>query len=183
MRSDHPQNTNGMGADLCSRTMKVPYRIYPDSFGSYIYSAALDISLALPVPHSPRTRRFEVIIDSGAARCMFHADIGRYLGLDMTSGRLERTQGIGGSEDTWIHQVVLYIPGGPVHIHAAFKENLPLAGLLGMNGFSSILQLRSFLRLLHAYWNGLRSRLQAAKSDRLESAVSFAVLALQFPPR
>jgi hypothetical protein len=120
---------------LSSPKVKIDYRIYPDNFGSYIYSAALDVSLALPVAHAPRTKRFEAIIDSGATRCMFHADIGRFLGLDIKTGQRERTQGIGGSEETWIHQIFLYLPGGPVSIYAAFKENLPLAGLLGMNGF------------------------------------------------
>lgn len=66
---------------------------------------------------------------------MFHADIGRFLGLDIKSGHLERTLGIGGSEEAWIHRIRLHVPGGPVEIHAAFKENLPVAGLLGMNGF------------------------------------------------
>jgi len=115
--------------------MKVPYGVYPDSFGSHIYSATFGVSLAMPVRHSLRTKRFEAIIDSGETRCMFHADIGRFLGLDLTAGHRERTQGIGGPEETWIHQVSLFIPGGPVTIFAAFKENLPVAGLLGMNGF------------------------------------------------
>jgi hypothetical protein len=66
---------------------------------------------------------------------MFHADFARHLGLDLKAGHLESTQGIGGSADAWVHQVCLYIPGGPVNIHASFKEGLPVAGLLGMNGF------------------------------------------------
>jgi hypothetical protein len=66
---------------------------------------------------------------------MFHADIGKHLGLDICSGHLESTQGIGGSTDVWVHQICLYLPGGAVNVHAAFKENLPVAGLLGMNGF------------------------------------------------
>jgi hypothetical protein len=31
--------------------------------------------------------------------------------------------------------VALYLPGGPITIHASFKEGLPVGGLLGMNGF------------------------------------------------
>lgn len=95
----------------------------------------LNVSVALPLPNAPRTKRFEALIDSGAGRCMFHADIGRFLGLDIRAGQLERTLGIGGSEESWIHRIRLYIPGGAVDIHASFKENLPVAGLLGMNGF------------------------------------------------
>jgi len=66
---------------------------------------------------------------------MFHSDIGRFLGLNIESGEKESTQGIGGLSDVYLHDIVLFIPGGPVTIKAAFKENLPIAALLGMNGF------------------------------------------------
>ena len=66
---------------------------------------------------------------------MFHSNIGRFLGLDIESGEKEVTQGIGGLSDTYLHDIALYIPGGPVTIKAAFKEDLPIAALLGMNGF------------------------------------------------
>lgn len=95
----------------------------------------LDVSVALTNPGAPRTKRFEAIIDSGATRCMFHSDIGRFLGIDLRSGEKEITQGIGGLSDTYLHDILLYIPGGPVTIKAAFKEDLPIAALLGMNGF------------------------------------------------
>jgi hypothetical protein len=91
--------------------------------------------MALPHPGAPRTKRFEAIIDSGATRCLFHADIARHIGLDLTSGQIEITNGISGQEETWLHEVMLYVPGGPVKIKAGFKEGLPIAGLLGMHGF------------------------------------------------
>jgi len=115
--------------------VKIPYRVFPDQFGSYVYSVRLRVNVALPNPGSPRTRQFEAIIDSGASRCVFHSNIGRFLGLDIESGEKEITQGIGGPSDTYLHDIVLYIPGGPVTIKAAFKEDLPIAALLGMNGF------------------------------------------------
>lgn len=115
--------------------MNIAYKIQPDKFGSSVYTVMLGISIALPKANAPRTKRFEAIIDSGATRCMFHADIGRFIGLDIKAGSPETTQGISGSEDTWVHPIMLYIPGAPVIIHAAFTEKLPVAGLLGMNGF------------------------------------------------
>jgi len=45
------------------------------------------------------------------------------------------TSGISGPRETWVHPITLYIPGGATTIHAAFMENLPIGGLLGMNGF------------------------------------------------
>jgi hypothetical protein len=93
------------------------------------------VSLALPLPNAPGSERIEALIDSGLTRCLFHADIGRYLGLDVAAGTKEETLGISGLDITYLHDVVLYIPGGAVMINAGFKENLPLAGLLGMHGF------------------------------------------------
>jgi hypothetical protein len=112
-----------------------PYRTFPDEFGAHLFSAVLRVQIALDIPNAPRTRRFEAIIDSGATRCIFHAGIAEFLGIDVRSGDCELTNGIGGEEEVWIHPVTLYIPRGPVHIRAGFKENLPLAGLLGMSGF------------------------------------------------
>ncbi len=66
---------------------------------------------------------------------MFSADLASFLGLDLKSGTLELTNGIGGEEKTYLHDVHLYIPGGFVKIKAGFKEKLPVAGLLGMYGF------------------------------------------------
>ncbi len=53
----------------------------------------------------------------------------------MSSGVREITNGIGGPEEVWLHDVHLYIPGGMVRIKAGFKDNLPLSGLLGTSGF------------------------------------------------
>jgi len=66
---------------------------------------------------------------------MFHADIARHMSIDLTKCPTEKTVGIGGDEMTFLHDVKLFVPGGPVIITAAFKEKLPIAGLLGMNGF------------------------------------------------
>ncbi len=107
--------------------MLVPYKVLPDQYGSFIYSAALGVNLALPQPNAPRTKRFEAIIDSGASRCLFHASIATYLGLDLKSGVMENCNGIGGQQKTWIHDVTLYIPGGTVVIKAGFTETLPAA--------------------------------------------------------
>lgn len=91
--------------------------------------------MALPISNAPRTKRFEAIIDSGATRCLFHADFASAIGLTLRSGTPEVTNGIGGPETVWLHDIALHIPGGPVNVRAAFKENLPIGGLLGMSGF------------------------------------------------
>jgi hypothetical protein len=100
-----------------------------------MYSAVLRVQAALPSQNAPRTKRFEAIIDSGATRCLFHASLATYLGIDVKTGVREVTNGIGGQEEVWLHDVMLYVPGGPVRIRAGFKENLPVGGLLGTVGF------------------------------------------------
>jgi hypothetical protein len=115
--------------------VNIPYRVFPDRFGGYLYSVSLEVSISLPDPGSPRTRQFEAIIDSGASRCVFHGDIGRLLGLDIRTGVCENAHGIGGLTDTYLHDISLHLPGGPVTVKAAFKDDLPVAALLGMNGF------------------------------------------------
>jgi Aspartyl protease len=118
--------------------VKIAYKAFPDSFGppdSHLYSAMLSVQVALAVPNAPRTKRFEAIIDSGATRTLLHSDFASHLGLDVKSGEVEITQGIGGSEATYLHEIALYLPGGPVTTKVGFKDKLPVAGLLGMSGF------------------------------------------------
>jgi hypothetical protein len=114
---------------------KIPYKIGPLRGGGVSATAMLNVSLALPTKNAPRTKRFEAVIDSGATRCIFHADIGRFVGLEVEKGSMEETLGINGVSRTYLHDILLYAPGGIISIRAGFSEDLPIAGLLGMNGF------------------------------------------------
>ena len=100
-----------------------------------MYSAVLPVQIARAAPGAPRTRRIETVIDSGAGRCVFHAAFAYEIGLDLKAGDREVLHGIGGPEETWVHDIVLHTFAGSISIRAGFKEDLPLAGLLGMNGF------------------------------------------------
>ncbi len=75
------------------------------------------------------------MIDSGASGCLFHGSIGRAIGLDIGKGTLITTLGIGGPLDVYLHDITLYIPGGPVITKAGFCDNASVAGLLGIAGF------------------------------------------------
>jgi hypothetical protein len=113
----------------------IPYKVFPDPQGRPGYVALLNVQLALPALNSPRTKRFEAVIDSGATRCLFHADIAKHLGIDLKACPSYDTQGIDGPTPVYIHDVTLYIPGGPMQTSVGFKTDLPVAGLLGMSGF------------------------------------------------
>lgn len=109
--------------------------MFPDSTGTFIYTANLQVHLSLDQPNAPRTRRLECVIDSGASRCVFDWKIAESLGIERSACVPQPITGIGGSDTAYLHPIQLYVPGGPVLIQAAFKERLPLLGLLGMNGF------------------------------------------------
>ena len=117
-------------------SLRLPYKKYPASLGhGFYYVAVLPVNIGLPAKNSPRSKRFEAIIDSGATCCQFQAAIGKAMGFDIESGEVEETLGINGVNKIYMHDVSLYVPGGVVTIRAAFSYELPVLGLLGMEGF------------------------------------------------
>jgi hypothetical protein len=118
-------------------SLKVPYKKYPAPTiqGGFYYAASIPVSIALPKKNAPRSKRFDAIIDSGASNCLFHASIGRAIGLDIEKGEPTQTLAVTGPSNIFLHDVTLYIPGGPVTVRAGFCDHLPIAGLLGMTGF------------------------------------------------
>lgn len=116
-------------------TFRLPYKKFPLLDGGESFSAVANVNLALPIKNAPRSKRFEAIIDSGPSRCMFHGSIGRAIGLEIEKGQPEDTTGINGPSVNYFHSVNLYAPGGVLAIRAGFSDDLPIAGLLGMNGF------------------------------------------------
>ncbi|HET8826757.1 MAG TPA: hypothetical protein VFM77_16570 [Terriglobales bacterium] len=140
-RSDHRKDSHGLGPSLrvnirvSIEADQNSLSVFPNQFGADGYFVTLNVQLSLITPNSPRTKRFEAIIDSGATRCLFDWSIGDFLGIDRSKCKVEKTSGIGGIEQVYVHEVLLHIPGGAVTITAGFKEKLPVAGLLGMTGF------------------------------------------------
>jgi len=117
-------------------SVKLPYKKFPDGKGGFDSFAVVPVNIARPEPHSPRSKRFEAIIDSGACRCTFHSSIGAAVGLDIEKGKEDATIGVSGKPTKiWLHDISLYTPGGIIAIQAAFAHDLPVAGILGMSGF------------------------------------------------
>jgi len=117
--------------------LKVPYQKYPDpqARGGFFYAATIPVNIGLPAKNSPRSKRFDAIIDSGASQCIFHAGIGRAIGLEIEKGEVVSTNGVQGPTNIYLHDISLYIPGGLVSTRSGFSDDLPVAGLLGMAGF------------------------------------------------
>jgi hypothetical protein len=76
------------------------------------------------------------MIDSGASRCIFHAQIGRSLGFNIEKGEEEETIGVSGQlTKMYLHTVSIYVMGAIIPVTAGFCDEIPLAGLLGRRGF------------------------------------------------
>ena len=95
------------------------------------------VQLSNPAKHSPPCRKFEAMIDSGAAICIFHSDVANAIGLRIAQGELSETIGISGAKTAiYLHNVSLHVPGGFMFkIRAGFTDEVPIAGLLGRIGF------------------------------------------------
>jgi len=116
--------------------VRFAYKNYPTNRGGDDWWAALPTQLANSAKHSPPCRKFEALIDSGAAICIFHSSIGESIGLRIDRGEEDETTGVSGqATKIYLHNVSLYVPGHILKIKAGFTDQLPLAGILGRAGF------------------------------------------------
>ena len=85
----------------------------------HVVRAKEDPSVKLFVPVIPvsltyrgKKRTVGALIDSGADLCLFHASIGRSLGIDVESGRLELFKSLGPETiPSYVHTVSLGLRG------------------------------------------------------------------------
>lgn len=87
------------------------------------------------------SRKYEVLVDSGADFCIFDAEIGELLGLDIESGEKLPVSGITGVTETYyVHEVEIRVGGWPFKIKAGFLKNFPRYGygVVGQVGFFDI---------------------------------------------
>src|ERR1700693_280562 len=84
-----------------------------------------------------RSNRIEAVVDSGSPWCLFHADIGSHIGVDITSGIKETWGGVVGGAvgEMYFHKVKLCLPGTIIEVVAGFSAKLSVAGILGRSGF------------------------------------------------
>jgi hypothetical protein len=77
------------------------------------------------------------LVDSGADECLFHASIGRSLGIDLENGTRKVFDGIAGSIEAYMHPVEIQIQDFPerVQIEAAFTDSDGVHAILGQAGF------------------------------------------------
>ena len=77
------------------------------------------------------------MVDSGADDCLFHASIGRRLGIDVDTGELKKFDGIADSIEAYMHSIEIQIQDfpEPFAVKVAFTEADGVDAILGQSGF------------------------------------------------
>ena len=72
------------------------------------------------------------LVDSGANLCIFNADVGRALGIEIEKGEKLILSGIAGKITSFVHKIKLNIEGEEMEVEAAFTDELAVSiNLLG----------------------------------------------------
>ncbi len=95
--------------------------------------------IPLTIIHGGQSTVYTALVDSGADFCVFDAQVGEYLGLDIRSGLVEKFSGIEESDgiEAFFHDVVLKIGGWEYKTKVGFSYNIANQGyaILGQKGF------------------------------------------------
>lgn len=82
---------------------------------------------------------YEVLVDSGADICIFDAEIGELLGIEVEKGRAETVSGVAGQTAVYfLHTIVIEVGGWPYKIEAGFLPRVAGGfnyGVVGQKGF------------------------------------------------
>lgn len=83
---------------------------------------------------------FEALVDSGADICVFPAQIGELLGINIKSGAIGSLAGvIGKSGKIYYHNIIVEIGGNSTQINAGFSYSKKIqCGFLGQKGIFNI---------------------------------------------
>lgn len=84
------------------------------------------------------TLGYEVLVDSGADICVFHADIGRAIGLVVEKGERFVLGGVTGSERIgYLHKVTVKVRGTSYQTKVGFTDSMRdgAFGMVGQKGF------------------------------------------------
>ena len=87
--------------------------------------------------HGTKRKQVVCLLDSGSDECLFHASIGRDLGIDVEAGQYKQFDGIAGSVEAYMHLLDLQLQDFPdrIRIEAGFTESEGVDAILGQAGF------------------------------------------------
>lgn len=123
--------------------MKFDYFRFPLSSPSVLFGKSLlKPIIPIGISFNGRTLRYNALIDSGADFCIFDAEIGEYLGINIRNGTKENFGGIQerGSAEAFLHQVNINIGGWNYKTVVGFTYDIAKYGfgILGQKGFFDI---------------------------------------------
>ena len=106
---------------------------------SFFGKAILKPIIPVYISYRNRSFRYTALIDSGADFCIFDAQVGEYMGIDIKSGHKEIFGGIqekGGAE-AFLHKILINIGGKNYEIVVGFSYDIAGHGfgILGQKGF------------------------------------------------
>ncbi len=95
--------------------------------------------IPITVKHNGKEINYLALIDSGADFCIFHGEIGQFLGLNIKNGKKLEFFGVTGEkESAYFHEITINVGGHDKHCYCGFSElnnsKLPY-GILGQRGF------------------------------------------------
>lgn len=95
-------------------------------FGNGVYRPIIPIEIM----HSNNSLRVEVLVDSGADKCIFWGEVGEALGIDVKSGKPYEFGGVGSSKlQGYIHKVGFNVDGVIINAEVVFSFQLSSVGL------------------------------------------------------
>ena len=122
---------------------KLDYRRFPAGPTEPFPSRTSVVRPVVPIAliHGSNRVRVFALIDSGADYCIFHAEIGEQIGLEIESGKSLSFSGISSAGQTaYFHNIELEVGGHEFDCYAGFSrdiQDLPY-GILGQVGFFDI---------------------------------------------
>lgn len=95
--------------------------------------------IPIKVKHNSFSVGYEVLIDSGADLCIFDAEIGEILGIDIKSGQSGEVSGVAGQISTiFVHTITIEVGGHSKIIDVGFLPRVAGShnyGVVGQYGF------------------------------------------------
>lgn len=104
------------------------------------YGQTLRPVIPIKLRNKDQTIGYHVLVDSGADLCLFDAEIGKAIGIDIKKGTPKEVFGIGGKASLYyLHKVTIEVGGWPYVIDAGFMPNVAghvmQYGVVGQKGF------------------------------------------------
>lgn len=121
-------------------SLRLAYKSFPatplDPFPTrqFVHRPVVDIFLLF----DNKSIKYQVLIDSGADFCIFHAEMADILGIPVSQGKKMTFYGTSGTPQVaYFHNIQIVLGGWPMDLYCGFSsdmKSLPY-GLLGQTGF------------------------------------------------